>query len=258
MARIDQVPCPIIGQKSFLRCATISNVLILWAAAIKHRFASQYWGTFKAWNQLDCRIKTGERATGIIRWIEKKEVDPKTGQEEDKSFPVGHPVFNVAQVEGPEETMAKYGGNELPLVMVPASQPETKPLVEPELWEPAENLVTVLKPKLRWGGDSAHYSPGYDRIRMPERDRFETQAGLYSVLMHEVAHWTGHPKRLDRALSGGPKNARVLVRGTGRRTLGLLRLGGCRRSPIAWKNSQTLRRISSTTSICSATIAGSL
>jgi antirestriction protein ArdC len=181
------------------------NVLILWAAAVKQRYGSPYWGTFKAWNQLDCRVKTGEKATAIIRWIEKKEVDPKTGQEEDKSFPVGHPVFNVAQVEGPLETIAKYGGNELPLVMVPASQPETKPVVEPDLWEPAENLVTVLKPKLRWGGDSAHYSPHYDQIRMPKRDRFGTQAGLYSVLMHEVAHWTGHPKRLDRDLSGGPK-----------------------------------------------------
>jgi antirestriction protein ArdC len=180
-------------------------VLILWAAALRQRYASQYWGTFKVWNQLDCQVKTGEKATGIIRWIEKKEVDPKTGQEEDKSFPVGHPVFNVAQVQGPEETMAKYGGNELPLVMAPANQPQVEAVVEPERWEPAENLVTVLDPKLRWGGDSASYSLHYDQSRMPKRERFDTQAGLYSVLMHEVAHWTGHPKRLARDLSSGPK-----------------------------------------------------
>jgi len=27
-----------------------------------------------------------------------------------------------------------------------------------------------------------------------ERAGFDTQAGLYSVLMHELGHWTGHPK----------------------------------------------------------------
>ncbi len=37
---------------------------------------------------------------------------------------------------------------------------------------------------------------------MPDRDRFDTQAGLYTVLMHELGHWTGHPKRLDRDMSG--------------------------------------------------------
>ena len=35
------------------------NVLILWTAALKNLYASPYWGTLKAWNQLDCRVKDG-------------------------------------------------------------------------------------------------------------------------------------------------------------------------------------------------------
>jgi antirestriction protein ArdC len=179
------------------------NVLILWAAAVKLRYASPYWGTLRAWNQLDCRVKAGEKATHIVRWIEKAEVDPETGEEEETAFPVSHAVFNVAQVQGPEDTMAKFGGNEPPLAMVKQSQPQVEQTSERESWEPAEKVVMVLNPKLRWGGGRAYYSPRQDSIRMPERARFETQAGLYSVLMHEVGHWTGHPKRLDRELTGG-------------------------------------------------------
>ena len=126
----------------------------------------------------------------------------RPGEEEEKSFPIIHSVFNVAQVEGPAETIAKYGGNQPPLVMVPLSEPKPAPVLVPIRWEPAERLVTTLKPKLRWGGDRACYSPRTDSIKMPDRDRFDTQAGLYTVLMHELGHWTGHPKRLDRDMSG--------------------------------------------------------
>ncbi len=178
------------------------NILILWAAALKQLYASPYWGTLRAWNQLDCRVKAGEKATHIVRWIEKTEVDPVTGEEEDEAFPVCHPVFNVAQVQGPAEIINKYGGNEPPLVMVPVDEAQTESISEPESWEPAEKLVRELSPKLRWGGDQAYYSPSHDAIRMPDRHRFQTQAGLYTVLMHEVGHWTGHSKRLDRELNG--------------------------------------------------------
>jgi antirestriction protein ArdC len=178
------------------------NILILWGAALKHLYGSPYWGTLRAWNQLDCRVKAGEKATHIVRWIEKTEVDPVTGEEEDESFPVCHPVFNVAQVQGPTEIISKYGGNEPPLVMVPVDEAQTESISEPESWEPAEKLVRELSPRLRWAGDQAYYSLARDTIRMPDRVRFETQAGLYTVLMHEVGHWTGHPKRLDRDLTG--------------------------------------------------------
>jgi antirestriction protein ArdC len=176
------------------------NVLVLWAASLKQGYGSPYWGSLRAWNQDDCRVKSGERATRIVRWIEKTEVDPQTGEEKEDSFPVIHPVFNVGQVEGPAETLAKYRADEPPVAMLPADVPQAGP--KPILWEPAERLLIPLNPKLRWGGDEAYYRPRTDTIQMPDRDRFATQAGLYTVLMHEVGHWTGHEKRLGRDMSG--------------------------------------------------------
>ena len=117
------------------------NILILWGAALKQLYSSPYWGSLNAWNQNGCRIKKGERATHVVRWIEKTEVDPDTGEKEEKSFPIIHSVFNVAQVEGPAETMARYGGNQPPLVMVPLSEPQPEPVLEPIRWEPAGHVM---------------------------------------------------------------------------------------------------------------------
>jgi antirestriction protein ArdC len=62
--------------------------------------------------------------------------------------------------------------------------------------------VDTLQPKIRWGGAEASYNVRSDLIHMPDRGRFYTEAGRYSVLMHEIGHWTGHKKRLNRDLTG--------------------------------------------------------
>lgn len=38
---------------------------------------------------------------------------------------------------------------------------------------------------------------------MPSIDSFFTDTAYYSTLLHELTHWTGHPSREDRDLSGG-------------------------------------------------------
>jgi antirestriction protein ArdC len=179
------------------------NVLILWASSIKRGYGSPFWGTLKAWNDVGCRIKKGEQATRIVRWIEKPELDPVTGEVVDEDwFPVIHTVFNARQVEGPAEILAKYRADAPAPVLVPEAAPEPEPEPRSWNWEPAERLVTALRPKITWSGAEASYRPRTDTIRMPDRNRFHTEAGLYSVLLHEVGHWTGHKKRLDRDQTG--------------------------------------------------------
>ncbi len=179
------------------------NILILWASSIKQGYGSPFWGTLNAWNGVGYRVRKGEQATRIVRWVEKPELDPVSGEVVDEDwFPVIHPVFNAGQVEGPAEILAKYRADAPAPVLVPESEPEPEP--EPRFWnwEPAEGLVAALRPKIKWGGVEASYSLRSDTIRMPARNRFYTEAGLYSVLMHEVGHWTGHKKRLDRDQTG--------------------------------------------------------
>jgi len=37
---------------------------------------------------------------------------------------------------------------------------------------------------------------------MPPLARFTTHAAFYATLLHEVAHWTGHERRLHRPMGG--------------------------------------------------------
>lgn len=48
----------------------------------------------------------------------------------------------------------------------------------------------------------AFYSPSEDFVSMPERQYFVSTSKYYSVLFHEIIHWTGHTDRLNRDLKG--------------------------------------------------------
>jgi putative DNA primase/helicase len=47
--------------------------------------------------------------------------------------------------------------------------------------------------------DRAFYSRSQDAIHLPPKDAFKDAAGYYGTALHELAHWTGHPSRLDRS-----------------------------------------------------------
>ncbi|MEO4045223.1 zincin-like metallopeptidase domain-containing protein [Hoeflea sp. CAU 1731] len=44
----------------------------------------------------------------------------------------------------------------------------------------------------------AYYNIKTDRIHMPPIGTFHRAAGYYGTLAHELTHWTGSTKRLDR------------------------------------------------------------
>jgi hypothetical protein len=58
--------------------------------------------------------------------------------------------------------------------------------------------------EIRIGGEEAYFAPKADYIAMPSQHRFigtETSTateGWYSVLLHELTHWSGHENRLAR------------------------------------------------------------
>lgn len=70
-------------------------------------------------------------------------------------------------------------------------------------WDPlerAESLIAASGAKIEHQFiDRAYYHPLYDVITMPDRSQFELSSGYYATLLHELAHWTGHPGRLNRA-----------------------------------------------------------
>ena len=60
----------------------------------------------------------------------------------------------------------------------------------------AENMgVTVLHERYN---DWSYYAPYDDVIHLPPESTFKSEKSLNAVTLHELAHATGHPKRLDR------------------------------------------------------------
>ena len=47
--------------------------------------------------------------------------------------------------------------------------------------------------------DRAFYNRADDSIHLPPKEAFKDAPGYYGTALHELAHWTGHPSRLNRS-----------------------------------------------------------
>ena len=58
-------------------------------------------------------------------------------------------------------------------------------------------FIARTKADIRLGGEGAFYDHKLDIIEMPFPDFFDSKAEFYTVVFHELMHWTSHPRRLD-------------------------------------------------------------
>ena len=173
------------------------NVLLLRLAAMTHQFTSKYWATFNQWRDMGGRVqkrpdhvKPGHWGQSIVFFtkITKTEVDPVSGEETEESFPLlkTYTVFNVDQVDGPFDHLR----------VKEESLNVNRDFVD---YEPAEETVKGTGADVRFGGDHALYNRRDDFIFCPHKHRFKEEKDYYSTIFHELAHWTGHESRLNRA-----------------------------------------------------------
>ena len=158
------------------------NVVLLWAAG----YASSEWGTFKAWQAKGAKVKKGEKGTPIIFFKQLPVKDKDTDQKKLIPMIKQFYVFNAEQVEGYE--------------------PEPIKTLEPlELLDNAEKFIKNTGATIhKVAGDNAYYRPSTDSITVPLPEQFKGEAhsdrlhGYYGTVLHELTHWTGSKKRLDR------------------------------------------------------------
>jgi len=169
------------------------NVLLLALEAQTHSYPLNRWLTFRQAAALGARVRKGEHGTNIVFWkLRTIEVKADTSAYDDSPVDRVIPllrcftVFNTAQIDG------------LPPAMV-----ETMP--SSPAWfgdETAELLIDAAGADIRHGGSRAYYLPSGDHIQIPPRTAFAMASSYYATTLHELVHWTGHPARLDRRLSG--------------------------------------------------------
>jgi antirestriction protein ArdC len=168
------------------------NVLILWGAVIQKGYSCQHWLTFRQALALGGSVRKGERGTVACyadRFIPRAERERAAMDGDEPAtvpFLKRFVLFNVDQCDGLPESA--YQG--------------AAPLPEREIVPQAEALIRATGADLRIGGKRACYVPSGDFIQMPPQQAFFDQVNFFAVCLHEAAHWTGHPSRLNRDLSG--------------------------------------------------------
>jgi antirestriction protein ArdC len=155
------------------------NVLILWCEREEHGYPTGEWMTFKQAAAKGGCVRKGEKGTHVI--FAKPLIFNEGEKEERKIFMHRtFAVFNAAQIEG-------------------LSKEEDVPQLPPD--EPSVFIVST-KADIRIGGDKACFIPKLDCINMPPLSAFEGTNSYYATVFHELGHWSGGEKRLNRELSG--------------------------------------------------------
>jgi antirestriction protein ArdC len=148
------------------------------------KFTSPYFASWKQIIARGGRVKT-EEAKNPFRIVfyktNQRIVQDKNGDDKlEKNWLMRYyRVYNVEQCEGLEY-----------------------PKIEKIEHDPIECCEKVysempMKPDIQTG-NKAYYSPSFDYVSMPDKGLFNEIEQYYSTLFHELAHSTGHEKRLNR------------------------------------------------------------
>lgn len=154
--------------------------------------APMYAG-FKQWQTMGASVRKGEKSTPILIPItftkETESPDLETGKITTQKVVTGRffktiPVFHHSQVDGYEPP-------------APTNRPDFTDDSEAERF--VDNIGVILKPHQK-----AYYSKKEDAVYIPPKNTFEktecstAEVNYYSVLFHEIVHWTSTPARCNR------------------------------------------------------------
>ncbi|WOH57764.1 ArdC family protein [Bradyrhizobium sp. BWC-3-1] len=168
------------------------NILILWGTATERGFSGQSWLTFRQALSLGGHVRKGERGTTVVYADRFVPVDEKrraheTGEEAQAvPFLKRFTVFNLDQCDG------------LASDIVTAAPPPPPGMIEPTV----DALIKASGIDFRIGGNRAFYAPTEDYVQVPPPQAYFEPINWHRTALHELAHASGHPSRLNRDLSG--------------------------------------------------------
>lgn len=148
------------------------------------------WATFKQWQEKGAMVRKGEHGVRIVYFQKVKGVEQVSDDGEAVAARGGYAllksyfVFNEAQVDGYEA-------------------PQAEPSRPFDTMAKCESTISKSNAIVLHGGDRAFYSPSADIIKLPHQASFDSPSSYYATAFHELMHWTGATKRLDRNLSKG-------------------------------------------------------
>jgi antirestriction protein ArdC len=131
------------------------------------------------------KVRKGCKAIPIVFYGTGNRTDDN-GDERAFRFGKVHHLWHVSQIDDLDEDALVD-----PAQDAPPSDPAERDAA-------LEDWIAGTDAVIRHQGDSAYYQPSTDTITMPPVEVFHSTEWYYSTLLHELTHWTGVPKRLDR------------------------------------------------------------
>ena len=175
------------------------NAIHLMATGLQRGYGDPRWMTYRQAAGLAWQVRKGEKGTQIEFWEVKTRRDtisqpvrdggseghqPADEHDDHRGNRLIHriyTVFNAKQIEGIPEWTAKQ-----------RSAFEVVGAAEQIL---QNSGATIFHDQ----ADRAFYNRFADSIHLPPMHAFNDAAGYYGTALHELAHWSGHPSRLNRA-----------------------------------------------------------
>lgn len=169
------------------------NSIKLYMDTIEKGYSDSRYVTKKQAEKEGWKVKENSNPVMCEKWIfsKKEKYINELGKEEVKEITLKRPVanyfllYNASQIEG-----------------IPFQVKEEKTTTN-DYEELIKNLEKssecIIK---RVAQNEAYYSPSKDEIVLPTFKQFNSEQDYVSTLIHEMAHSTGHPSRMDRRLTG--------------------------------------------------------
>jgi antirestriction protein ArdC len=174
------------ADKNFLSQAPYKGInrLMLGLSSMVHGFGCPVWASFKQWQTVGATVRKGEKGTKIVFYSPVTKENKATGDSESYNLLKTYYVFNASQVDG---------------VTIQAPSVPDKPF---NAIQAAEERIKLTGAVITHGGDSAFYAPSVDKINVPHKASFISEASYYATVFHELTHWSGHELRCNRNLKG--------------------------------------------------------
>lgn len=173
------------------------NSVWLASTAKRRDFSDARWGTYKQIKELGGQVRRGQKGCPILFWQFQTS---KLARDRDGA-PVlddkGNPVYVTEPLSSPR--CFRYTVFNAQQCKGLPPEPSRPPAVSWQNHEEAERLIRRTGVAIDHTSEQrAYFDLQRDRIIMPHREQFQDGPSYYQSLLHEMAHWTGHPDRLNR------------------------------------------------------------
>jgi antirestriction protein ArdC len=172
------------------------NAIHLMATGLQKGYADPRWMTYKQAADQGWQVRRGEKGTHIEFW------EIKAANRDDKPNSPGDSNGGGATSRGAAERSQFIHRvytvfNAKQIENIPDYAPQRRS--EFEAIQAGEQILGNSGARIAHDQpDRAFYSRAQDSIHLPPKDAFKDPAGYYGTALHELAHWTGHPSRLNR------------------------------------------------------------